>query len=130
MRGESDSAVAVGVAAAPLSGQGSTVVGANCTHAATGAVVEEPAGELVERGVLSNLVASSAQRSPTNTTNGPSPAATSPKPPRWPSSTRAPQFIPDGSHEVRPMIELSLVFMAMTLAVFAAYGAAAAAVRD
>jgi threonine/homoserine/homoserine lactone efflux protein len=41
-----------------------------------------------------------------------------------------PQFVPNGSNEVRRMIELSLVFMAMTFLVFAVYGAAAAAVRD
>lgn len=41
-----------------------------------------------------------------------------------------PQFVPAGSGAVPAMLGLSAVFMAMTFAVFAAYGACAAALRD
>lgn len=42
-----------------------------------------------------------------------------------------PQFVPAGTpHQLPRMLLLSAVFMAMTFAVFAAYGAAAAALRD
>lgn len=42
-----------------------------------------------------------------------------------------PQFVPAGTtHEVPRMLALSAVFMLMTFVVFAAYGAAAAALRD
>lgn len=42
-----------------------------------------------------------------------------------------PQFVPAGSdHQLAHMLGLSAVFMAMTFVVFAAYGAAAAALRD
>lgn len=41
-----------------------------------------------------------------------------------------PQFVPAGSGAVPAMLGLSAVFMAMTFAVFAAYGAGAAALRD
>lgn len=41
-----------------------------------------------------------------------------------------PQFVPAGGDAVPTMLALSAVFMAMTFLVFAAYGAAAAAVRD
>lgn len=41
-----------------------------------------------------------------------------------------PQFVPSGDGAVPAMLVLSAVFMAMTFAVFAAYGVFAAAVRD
>ncbi|WP_435742449.1 LysE family translocator [Nocardioides sp. SYSU DS0663] len=41
-----------------------------------------------------------------------------------------PQFVPAGTGSVPAMLGLSAVFMAMTFVVFAAYGVAAAAVRD
>lgn len=41
-----------------------------------------------------------------------------------------PQFVPAGPGAVPSMLGLSAVFMAMTFAVFAAYGACAAALRD
>lgn len=41
-----------------------------------------------------------------------------------------PQFVPAGGDAVPTMLALSAVFMALTFVVFAAYGAAAAAVRD
>jgi threonine/homoserine/homoserine lactone efflux protein len=42
-----------------------------------------------------------------------------------------PQFVPSGTDNTVPkMLELSLIFMAMTFVVFAAYGMFAAAVRD
>ncbi|NHA00237.1 LysE family translocator [Nocardioides sp. W3-2-3] len=41
-----------------------------------------------------------------------------------------PQFVPAGAGAVPAMLGLSAVFMAMTFAVFAAYGACAAALRD